>query len=227
MAPLDKRKTYNDREEIKKMGAKWNGRFWYIPPNINYRIFKKWLPDYILQPLQNDENIILASYLKETLFNILKRGFDDDVKQGRANKDDWDWYVEWINTANWLEMESLLEKADLNVFPIVELNNIPFQKRPRGFNVRGMGDYYYYNDGYEYYETTGLFFTDELKFAAYHYEIINGIYNFQEMVIDVYEFYDDNAEEQIFTDILDILKTVSNAKKPVPHSWSTSWLDGI
>lgn len=27
MVPLDKRKTYNDREEIKKMGAKWNGRF--------------------------------------------------------------------------------------------------------------------------------------------------------------------------------------------------------
>lgn len=213
MVPLDKRKTYNDREEIRKMGAKWNGRFWFVPPDINYRNFKKWLPDYILQPLQNDETIILASYLKKTLFNILKRGFDDDVKQGRANNDDWEWYTYWINNADWLVMESLLEKASLDVFPIIKLNNLPIYKCPRGFDVRGMGDQYHYNDGYEYYETTGLFFTDELKFAAYYYEIINGIYNFQEMDIDVYEFYDDNAEEQIFTDILDTLKTASNVTK--------------
>ncbi|ORT99422.1 hypothetical protein D081_1974 [Anaerovibrio sp. JC8] len=207
MVPLDKTKTYNDHEEIKKMGAIWNGRFWYVPPNNDYKEFTRWLPNHILQPLLNHEEIILASYFKKTLYSILKRGFKDDIKQGRANEDDWTLYTYWINNADWLSMESLLEKADLDVFPIIELNNLPFNKCPRGFEVRGIGDYCSYNDVFEQYQTTGLFFTDELKFAVYFYKKINEKYYFQERDIDIYEFYDDNAEEQIFNDIFETLKT--------------------
>lgn len=103
--------SYAEHTEAKSLGAKWNGSYWYIPKNKDYRLFKKWLPQEMLDEISKGNRFILSIYIRKAFEEMVSSGAADEVIMG----------MEAINDFDWEKLEVLLENSMVQYKQISQL----------------------------------------------------------------------------------------------------------
>ena len=77
MIRLDIRKEETEkRAEAKSLGARWNGTYWYVPDNKDWRKFVKWIPKETLKKLSD---------VRELSFNQIFEDFSNTISIPRPS----------------------------------------------------------------------------------------------------------------------------------------------
>jgi hypothetical protein len=157
--------SYKEYLEAKKLGAKWNGAYWYVPKNKDYRLFKKWLPQEMLDELTKGSRFILTVYIRKAFEEMVSNGSEDEVIMG----------MEEIDSYDWERLETLLEKATVQYKVISQLGH---DKTAEKIPMRGVRIYdqmlssTVHSSGGAYFESEHLlelFLLDNLHFAMFDF----------------------------------------------------------
>lgn len=83
--------SYKEHLEAKSLGAKWNGAYWYVPRNKDYRLFEKWLPKKMIDELAKGSMFILSVYIRKAFEKMISNGWEDEPSLIMAEMDRYDW----------------------------------------------------------------------------------------------------------------------------------------
>jgi len=158
--------SFAEHIEAKKLGAKWNGSYWYIPKNKDYRLFEKWLPQEMLDELAKGSRFILSVYIRKAFEEMIFNGWEDEVIM----------VMEEIDSYDWEKLETLLEKSTVQYKLISQLGH---DKTTEKIPLRGVRIYdqmlssTVHSNGGAYFESEHLlelFLLDNLQFAMFDFD---------------------------------------------------------
>ena len=158
--------SYKEHLEAKKLGAKWNGAYWYVPKNQDYRLFEKWLPKEMIDELAKGSRFILSVYIRKAFEEMISNGWEDEPSLIMSEMDSYDWE----------KLEVLLERDTVQYKMISQLGH---DKMTGKISMRGARIYDQMlsstvsssGGGYSHSEhLLELFLLDNLQFAMFDFD---------------------------------------------------------
>lgn len=180
---------YEFRDEIKKLGGKWNGHIWYIPTNLDYKKFINFIPPDIKDRIEfygykseelKDNQIILAWNLyKYMLGATLKLVLNEVIANSNRCDITYDESIDFFREIEWDKIENAIRKTDMSLFKKIPIAGENEKYYPRGiqlwandFSVEvGWNDIYDDDSFYAAGPAYEIYLSDELKLTYYELDV--------------------------------------------------------